>query len=123
LARQVQRAKHATSVDQFQDPRTAKGPESFQTGTVNDTWFGRQFATQLQTTDGVVTANGQEQRLTYDGVTTGNFDVLQRGTSNGSTAENTCSGNFCNVVVQCVGGGEAGPSECFSPEIDFLRRH
>ena len=123
LARQVQRAKHATSVDQFQDPRTAKGPGSFQTGTVNDTWFGRQFATQLQTTDGVVTANGQEQRLTYDGVTTGNFDVLQRGTSNGSTAENTCSGNFCNVVVQCAGGGEAGPSECFSPEIDFLRRH
>jgi hypothetical protein len=123
LARQVQRAKHATSVDQFQDPRTAKGPGSFQTGTVNDTWFGRQFATQLQTTDGVVTANGQEQRLTYDGVTTGNFDVLQRGTSNGSTAENTCSGNFCNVVVQCDGGGEAGPSECFSPEIDLLRRH
>lgn len=123
LARQVQRAKHATIVDQFQDPRTAKGPASFQTGTVNDTWFGRQFATQLQTTDGVVTANGQEQRLTYDGVTTGNFDVLQRGTSNGSTAENTCSGNYCNVVVQCVGGGEAGPSECFSPEIDLLRRH
>jgi hypothetical protein len=110
LARQVQRAKDAAFLNQFQDPRTAKGPDSFQTGTVNDTWFGRQFATQLQFTDGALATHGQEQILTYDGQTTGNFDVVQTGTTQDSSFTNTCSGQFCFATVECFGG--EGPAVC-----------
>jgi hypothetical protein len=128
LGRQVQRAKHADTVDQFQDPRTAKGPSSFQTGTTADTWFGRQFGSQFQFTDGQLAAGGQEQFLTYDGSTTGNFDVLQRGVQNDNSAENTCSGNSCHITVECLSANqsesESGFCEASSGgDLTLLRRH
>jgi hypothetical protein len=73
LARQVQRAKNvpAVGLTQFQDPRTAKGPNSFQVGSQADSWFGRMVADQRQTTNGqpsvaVCCTATQEQLLTYD---------------------------------------------------------
>jgi len=107
VGRQVQRAKNADDVDQFQDPRTAKGPASDQEGSAADTWFGRQLATQLQTNNGQFTSagvGGQEQTLTYDGFTLGTFDVTIQGVQNGQTASNSCSGSgSCNIGVQCTG--------------------
>lgn len=132
-ARQVQRAKHATIVHQFQDPRTAKGFGSSQIGTAADTWFGRQFATQIQTTDGQfsipVSSRGQEQLLTYDGDSPGTFDVIIRGVQNDHSDEQHCTGpGDCHIAIQCRGTyapegislGSCGPFSDLSR--GFLRR-
>ncbi|MGZ6639844.1 MAG: hypothetical protein ACXVII_44400 [Solirubrobacteraceae bacterium] len=135
LGRQVQRAKNADDVEQFQDPRTAKGPGSSQAGTTADTWFGRQLATQLQTNNGQFTGAGlgiQEQRSTYEGFTGGTFDVSITGVQNDQTASNSCSGSgSCNIGVECFGATvpeEGPPSPGFCEPIstgDFvtLLRH
>ena len=112
VGRQVQRVKNVTgTIVQFQDPRAAKGAGSSQTGTSADTWFGRQFGTEIQTINGVFTTgvDTQEQLLTYDGETTGTFDVLQRGVQNDRTATSTCpdpafpgSDKSCHLTVECA---------------------
>jgi hypothetical protein len=112
LGRQVQRAKNAAIVNQFQDPRTAKGFGSNQVGSEADTWFGRMFGSQLQTTDGQPTitpccTSGQEQLLTYDADATGVIDVFVRGSNNGDSDEISCDsgtpGDPCHVQVECSG--------------------
>jgi len=126
LGRQVQRARAVTNLNQFQDPRSAKGPNSFQTGSPADTWFGRQTATQTQTNDGHFStpadfsnpyASGQEQVLTYQGFSTGTFDVVQTGTQNGDTETQTCTGSgSCQIGIECTsatpGEGEPIPGGC-----------
>jgi hypothetical protein len=126
LGRQVQRARAVTNLNQFQDPRSAKGPNSFQTGSPADTWFGRQTATQTQTNDGHFStpadfsnpsASGQEQVLTYQGFSTGTFDVVQTGTQNGDTETQTCTGTgSCQIGIECTsatpGEGEPIPGGC-----------
>jgi hypothetical protein len=126
LGRQVQRAKNADSVDQTQDPRTAKGPISQQIGSAADTWNGTQLATQLQFTNGQLAAGSQEQLLTYDGDTTGVFNVTQRGVQNNNSADNTCSGNSCHVQVNCLSASESESESGFCtnviPDLELLRR-
>lgn len=125
LGRQVQRAKNISPgpIRQLQDPRGAKDADSFQRGTAADTWFGRQFGTQLQTIDGAFTTgvDTQEQLLTYDGETTGTFNVLQRGVQNDRMATNTCpspdfpgSDKSCHVQVECASA--TTPSEGYKGE-------
>jgi hypothetical protein len=125
LGRQVQRAKDISPgpIVQFQDPRSAKDNDSFQTGTLADTWFGRQFGTQIQTINGAFTTgvDTQRQLLTYDGETTGTFDVLQRGVQNDRSAQNTCpspafpgSEKSCHVQVECASA--TTPSEGYEGE-------
>jgi hypothetical protein len=125
LGRQVQRAKDISPgpIVQFQDPRSAKDNDSFQTGTLADTWFGRQFGTQIQTINGAFTTgvDTQRQLLTYDGETTGTFDVVQRGVQNDRSAQNTCpspafpgSDKSCHVQVECASA--TTPSEGYEDE-------
>jgi hypothetical protein len=125
LGRQVQRAKDISPgpIVQFQDPRSAKDVGAFQTGTLADTWFGRQFGTQIQTINGAFTTgvDTQRQLLTYDGETTGTFDVLQRGVQNDRSAQNTCpspafpgSEKSCHVQVECASA--TTPSEGYEGE-------
>jgi hypothetical protein len=129
FGRQVQRAMNITPgpIVQLQDPRSAKDSSSFQSGTAADTWFGRQFGTQLQTINGVFTTgvDTQEQLLTYDGETTGTFDVLQRGVQNDRTATNTCpnpnvpgSDKSCHVTVECASA--TTPSEGYEGESEVI---
>jgi hypothetical protein len=129
LGRQVQRAKDISPgpIVQFQDPRSAKDNDSFQTGTLADTWFGRQFGTQIQTINGAFTTgvDTQRQLLTYDGETTGTFDVLQRGVQNDRTATNTCpspnvpgSDKSCHVTVECASA--TTPSEGYEGESEVI---
>jgi hypothetical protein len=131
LGRQIQRARAVDNLVQFQDPRSAKGPNSFQDGTAADTWFGRQIATQIQTNNGHFSTpadfsepyeSGQRQVLTYQGFSPGTFDVVQTGTQNGDTATQTCTGSgFCQIGISCTsdtpGEGEPIPGGCtpFTP--------
>jgi hypothetical protein len=127
LARQVQRAKNvpAVGLTQFQDPRTAKGPNSFQDGSQADSWFGRMVADQRQTTNGqpsvpVCCAATQKQLLTYDAdFLTGIIDVVVRGSNNGDADQQMCQSNTpgftCHIQVDCTGAfvseGSA-PADC-----------
>jgi hypothetical protein len=127
LGRQIQRARAVDNLVQFQDPRSAKGPNSFQIGTAADTWFGRQKATQIQTNNGHFSTladfsepyeSGQEQVLTYQGSSPGTFDVVQTGTQNGDTETQTCTGSIgsCQIGIECTsatpGESEPPPGGC-----------
>jgi hypothetical protein len=121
VARQIQRARDITNLIQFQDPRSAKGPASFQAGSNADTWFGRQTSRQFQTNNGDFTTptdfveSGQEQVLTYQGFSPGTFDVIQLGGQNGKSVTQTCTGSgSCQIGIVCtsVPPGEGEPGGC-----------
>ncbi|HZT92222.1 MAG TPA: hypothetical protein VFA05_09300 [Gaiellaceae bacterium] len=107
LARQDQNATDTGALTQSQDPHVDKGPASTQTGTTHDTWHGLIYATQSQLANGQFASPADQfQRLTYDGVSTGDIVATVTGTENGSTNTEQCTpgdtGDVCHAEVDCA---------------------
>jgi hypothetical protein len=105
-SRFVQRAVDATVLHQLQDPDARKGPDSFQFGTLNDTWNGTQISTQLQFRDGIFNPSGfQVLEMAYDGDSDGTINVFEQGTQNAKTHTEQCPGagssSSCHISVDC----------------------